>query len=214
MMRVLVLRSSANPTLFKDLSEAYPRIDWVDVTMPFLPGRGESDAERERLGQTLKSLIAPYKYWDMIFYARAYGAFSAAGRHALEQTVNGPIITAPGAVLRYWAEKHWSSLFIVTPYGQARHDFEVQWASSQGMTITASSCLGYDDGEDIAQLTAQDLMPGIVLGDHSPAQGIYLACTITRTIPLGPALRSYTAKPVISATDAMLWVLQKYVDGE
>ncbi|PSR24993.1 maleate isomerase [Sulfobacillus thermosulfidooxidans DSM 9293] len=209
MIKILVLRSSENTTLFSDLCTAYPNIEWVDIVMPFLPGRGESIEERTKLLKTVKELIQPFKNWDVIFYARAYGAFSPSGRSALHQTVGGPIVTAPGSVLEFGTEHQWTSWFILTPYGQSRHDFEVQWAMSHGLQVDASACLGYDNGVDIARLTVEDLIPAVLTGNRSPADGIYLACTITRTIIMGNDLRKHTTKSFVSATDAMLWSLQQ-----
>ncbi len=213
MARVLILRSSENRSLHGDLSTAFPAIDWVDIAMPFLTGRGESEKERRQLLETLQALIAPYQGWDAVFYARAYGAFSQPGRQALQQAMDGPMITAPGAVLQYCMANQWESLFIFTPYGQARHDFEVQWAESQGLAVAASLCLGYDAGAEIGKLTPDDLIPGILAGNRSPADGIYLACTITRSVPFGAPLHANATKPFISATEAMLWELQQRLGG-
>lgn len=212
MARVLILRSSENQRLFRDLSSACPAIDWVDLAMPFLEGHGESDEERKQLLDTLETLVEPHKEWDAVFYARAYGAFSQVGRQALQQAMDGPIITAPGAIIQYCTENRWQNLFIFTPYGQARHDFEVQWAESQGLAVAASTCLGYDGGADIGQLTLDDLIPGILTGNRSSADGIYLACTITRSVHFGATLHANATKPLISATEAMLWALRR-LDG-
>ncbi len=209
MAHVLVLRSTDNPLLLNDLHEAMPHIHWIDIPMPYLPGRGETDAERKQLLETVGSLIAPYRQWDAVFYARAYGAFSAEGRAALSARVGGPVITAPGAVLQYFSAQDWQRIFVLTPYGQARHDFEVQWVTEQGLAVVASACLGYDAGQDIAQLTPEDLVPGITTGSRTPADGIYVACTITRTVHYGMALHRTGHRPVISATEAMLKALQE-----
>lgn len=213
MIRVAVLHSSENSVLFSDLREAYPQIGWIDLPMPFLPGRGENLEERQHLLETVRVLLATLSEVDIVFYARAYGAFSEAGRQALQQATKKPVISAPGAVLEYARHHGWRSLYVITPYAQARHDFEVQWAASQGFNVHASMCLGFNDGHDIAALTAEDLVPAIEVSNRSPVDGVYLACTITRTMAFESTLRTHAKKPIVSATEAMLWVLGQNTDA-
>ncbi len=209
MNQVLLLRSTENVHIFEDLAHAYPTVKWIDIPMPFLPGHGESDSERQALLDSVRNLVAPYAAEDApIFYARAYGAFSQTGRQALADAFNAPLITAPGAVLAYADAHKWRDIFVLTPYGQERHALEVQWAQAQGLNVVASACLGYDSGIDIGNLTPDALIPAIATGNQSPAQAIYLACTITRTVAFHSELHAKTGLPVISATEAMLWSLR------
>lgn len=211
MPSVIVLRSAENPALITDLRQVLPTIDWIYIPMPFLPGRGESHDERANLLQTIKTLITLYSQCDAVFYARAYGAFSSVGRKALSDVCTSPVISAPGAVQNYFQGHHWHNLFVLTPYGQERHQYEVTWVNHQGFVIIASACLGYDDGHDIACLRSEDIAPAVMVGSRSPTDGIYLACTVTRTLTMDDAIRPVQGPSMISATEAMLWALKSII---
>ncbi len=209
MSTISVLRSLENPALLDDLRQAHPDITWVDAPMPFLPGRGESPGERAKLLETVRQITSALPSPDAVYYARAYGAFSAAGRAAIQQIFPVPVVSAPGAVLAYFQHVRWHRVFVLTPYGQARHQYEVEWVIQQGLSVPASACLGYDDGHDIAALTEQDILPGIRTGHRSPADGIYLACTVTRVLTMSPAIHPQSNPRMVSATEAMLWQLEQ-----
>ncbi|MCY0881004.1 MAG: hypothetical protein OWS74_03330 [Firmicutes bacterium] len=203
---VTVLRSTENPHLVDDLRQNHPHVQWVDVPMPFLPGRGESSEERATLLRTLQQLTAVEPGSDAIYYARAYGAFSHEGRAAIQNIFSVPVVSAPGAILAYIKKNQWHSPFVFTPYGEERHQYEVEWLKQQGLNVPASACLGYDDGHDINRLSEKDIIPGIQTGMRSPADGVYLACTITRVLTMSAAIHPQ-GKTMISATEAMLWQL-------
>lgn len=200
--RVLVVRSEENPWLLGDLRHAYPDVLWLDGPMPFLPGRGESPAERPRLLATLDGLYARAGSVDAVLYARAYGAFSAASRDELAARAPAPLRTAPGAVQEALRTLGAQRVFALTPYGQARHDDEVAWLGREGFTVLASACLGRDEGAAIGQIRAAVLAHGVALAeDLAPqAQAVYVACTVLRTLRM-PLMASL---PVVTATGAVI----------
>ncbi len=208
MSMVMVLRSTENPQLIEDLRLTQPHVEWVDVPMPFLPGRGESPEERATLLTTLQRLTFGGPAPDAIYYARAYGAFSSGGQAAIQSIFPVPVVSAPGSILAYFNQFHWHNIFVFTPYGEERHQYEVQWVTNQGLNVPASACLGYDDGNDIARLSEPDIVPGILTGLRSPADGVYLACTVTRVLTMSTGIHPQ-GKPMISATEAMLWQLNE-----
>lgn len=211
-LSILVLRSQENLTIMPDLRSTHPQIAWHDGPMPFLPGRGESAQERSRLLETIDGLYRIAPKVDGIMYARAYGAFSDEGRAALTGAVPKPLVTAPGAVLDALRATRATRVYVLTPYGQKRHDFEVAWLAGLGYDIVASACLGRDDGHQIAEVTEEMVAHGLALAESmpTPPDAVYVACTIMRTLNM-PGLRRHTGStPIITATSALVGqVLQK-----
>lgn len=207
--KVLVVRSAENRSLMADLRRVYPGIHWLDGPMPFLPGRGESATDRPALLATLEHLYQSAGAFDAIVYARAYGAFTPQSRAQLAAHAPAPLRTAPGAVLQALSENQTRRVFVVTPYGQARHDYELAWLREEGLTVVASACLGHDSGDAIGQMSAATVAHGIALAEAlvPHVQAVYLACTVLRTLtmPFGANL------PIVTATGSLVAQIRRVV---
>ncbi|MGI9863033.1 aspartate/glutamate racemase family protein [Moorella naiadis] len=209
----LLLRSPENQVHLEDMKRYYPKVDWIDAPMPPLPGHGEKKDERDQLLVSLATAKNQYPITDFVIYSRAYGAFSEEGRAAIESIFSVPVITAPGAVLEQLHTLGASKLYVITPYGQAHHDHELRWLYEQGFEVIASSCLGHDTGGEIQNLLAADIVAALrpTFSLKSGLDAVYIACTVVRTPAMAEDLQDAATVPIVSATQAMLWKLEKLV---
>ncbi|MGI9863032.1 hypothetical protein SDD30_16775 [Moorella naiadis] len=211
MLTALIIRSSENVTIVGDLERYYPDVRWIDVIMPFLPGRGETQEERHQILTFLTAMRNKYPEINFVLYARSYGVFSEEGRAAISSIFSVPVITATGAIISKLRTLKANKLYVITPYGQTRHGYELKWLNEYGFEIIASSCLGHDAGEEILAIKTEEVVAALKLTNSlkSRLDGIYVACTFLRTLTMNEELQQVASVPVVTATGSMLWELDQ-----
>ncbi|MCG3109138.1 hypothetical protein L3N51_01428 [Metallosphaera sp. J1] len=196
-MRISLILSEENKTLERDLSAL---MDVRAFYMKFYPGHGETHKERERMFRELSEIKGEVEKGDLILYARSYGVFSPHGWKLLHRFFSKPVLIATEEIVKQVSGK---SIFLVSPYNQYRHDYEVKWLRGFNTRVVGSVALGRTGGEAISS-TPPHLVEGAVkIGHENPeAEMIYVACTILSTLPYLHRLKG--EKPVITASSVLV----------
>ncbi|MCY0880541.1 MAG: hypothetical protein OWS74_00955 [Firmicutes bacterium] len=213
-MKILLLRSSENPTLLQDLIWARPDIEWMDAPLAALPGTGESISEREQLVHYIADVKKKMPPGDAVLYARSYGAFSREGHQTLQSLFGVPLFSAPQAIALFLKEHRMRRLFVLSPYGQRRHMQEIHWIMQQEeQEVTASACMGHDPSYEIRSLKAEDMVKA--LGSAASLKGsvdaVYLASTLVRYLRMRDTVEKAASAPIVSAAAALLWQLDEWM---
>ncbi len=200
-MRVSLVISSENTTLERDLKAVLS--DVGVFYMKYVPGHGESERERRRAMEELSRFKHEIEKADAVVYARSYGVFSRKGWDELSRFFSIPTVISTKAIIDSLKRRGSKNVFLVTPYNQFRHDYEVKWLREFGFKVTGSIALGRTGGPAIASTPHELVINAVKIGHANPdADSIYVACTILSTIPILDKLKG--DKPVVTAASAIL----------
>jgi maleate cis-trans isomerase len=207
----LLIRSSENPALPDTFTAGCPIVRWHDCPVTFRPGHGETPDERAQLRTDLQGISGRSGPVDLVVYARSYGAFSPEGRSIIQKAFGVPTVITTGSCLDQLRALG-PRIGAVTPYGGARHAYELEWLGQNKIDVTTSAGMGVDAGAGIAAISAELTARTIrsVLDGPAPVDGVYVACTILPTARI-PGMLS-TQMPVVTATGATVLAANRLVE--
>ncbi|ABP95416.1 MULTISPECIES: maleate cis-trans isomerase [Metallosphaera] len=195
-MRISLIISEENKALERDISRL---IDVNAFYMRYYPGHGETPKERRRMFQELSKMKAEIEKADLIIYARSYGVFSSEGWKLLHSFFSKPVIISTEEIAKRVREKR---VFLVSPYNQYRHDYEVKWLR-EFSKVVGSVALGRTGGDAISSTPPHLVESSVKIGHENPeAEIVYVACTILSTLPYLDRLKG--GKPVITASSVLI----------
>ncbi|MUN29368.1 maleate cis-trans isomerase [Sulfuracidifex metallicus] len=204
-MKVSLIISSENTTLEKDLKMVLS--DLRTFYMKYVPGHGESERERRKAFEELSKMKHDIEDADVIIYARSYGVFSKRGWNEFKKFFSVPVVISTESIINTLKRKGSQNVFLVTPYNQFRHDYEVKWLRDFGFKVIGSIAMGRTGGPAIASTPYQLVQDSVSIGHRNQeVDSIYVACTILSTIPILDKLKG--EKPVITAASAILEELE------
>ncbi|WP_256202559.1 maleate cis-trans isomerase [Sulfuracidifex tepidarius] len=182
-MKVSLIISSENSVLENDIKNV---LNHVKVFyMKYVPGHGESERERRKAFDELSGMKGEIEDADAIIYARSYGVFSKRGWEEFRKFFSIPLVISTEAIIKTLKRHDTRNVFLVTPYNQFRHDFEVKWLRDLKFKVVGSVALGRTGGPAIASTPHDLVIDAVSIGHRNPeADSIYVACTILSTIPI------------------------------
>lgn len=152
---------------------------------------------------------------DVIAYGCTSGSFFG-GHKWNKQIVNKmkkktgiPSFTTTDAMMRSLEEKKLKKISVVTPYVSKTNEQLKKYLNDGGIRVVDLKAFEILDGFDHANITPWQVYELVKKADKPEAQGIFIACTQVRAIPVLDALEEDLKKPVISANQATLWLALK-----
>ena len=154
---------------------------------------------------------------DVIAYGCTSGSF--LGGHAwnkqiidkMEKKTGIPSITTTGAMISSLEEKKLKKISVVTPYVSKTNERLKKYLTDGGIEVLDLQAFEILDGFDHASITPWQVYDLVKKADKPEAQGVFVACTQVRAIPVLDSLEEDLGKPVISANQATLWLALKKV---
>jgi len=120
-----------------------------------------------------------------------------------------PSFTTTDAMMRSLEEKKLKKISVVTPYVSKTNEQLKKYLNDGGIRVVDLKAFEILDGFDHANITPWQVYELVKKADKPEAQGIFIACTQVRAIPVLDALEEDLKKPVISANQATLWLALK-----
>ncbi|BCU71038.1 maleate cis-trans isomerase [Stygiolobus caldivivus] len=198
--------SEENPTLPRDMETLYPG-KFRTFTMKFYPGHGIRRDEVERMYKELSQIKHEVEKGDVIFYARSYGVFYKNQWEKMRRFFSKPLVIATEAIIDRLRELNAKKIYLVTPYNQRRHDYEIKWLKDMGFEVIGSVALGRTGGPAIASTPHELTLQAVNVAQQSSADAIYVACTILSTLPILEKMKGRL--PVITASGAMFEIARE-----
>lgn len=203
---VSLIISEENPTLPRDVNYLYPGRFKI-FNMKFYPGHGIRKDEMERMYKELSQIKHEVERSDVIFYARSYGVFFKNQWERMRKFFSKPTIIATEAIITRLRELEAKKIYLVTPYNQRRHDYEIKWLKDFGFEVIGSIALGRTGGKEIASIPHELTLQAVKVAQQSSADAVYVACTILSTLPILKEMEGRL--PVITASGAMFEVARE-----
>ncbi|AWR97470.1 maleate cis-trans isomerase [Acidianus sulfidivorans JP7] len=195
---ISLIVSEENPTLPKDILTVFN--DVKVFTMKYYPGHGIRRDEQVRMYNELSQIKREVEKADVILYARSYGVFDSKGMKKLKEFFSKPVVISTEAIIDKLRELKANNLYVVTPYNQRRHDYEIKWLYDLGFKVVGSIALGRTGGPAIASTPHELVINAVKVAQESSADAIYVACTILSTLPILDKLSGRL--PVVTAASA------------
>ncbi len=100
---------------------------------------------------------------------------------------------------------------MITPYWQDRHDYEIIWLKHFKFEVPASMCLGRDE-QYLKYISEEDLIDAIKVANKCPVvDATYIACTFLPTLSIYNNLNSVSKFPLVTANQAIIEEVYKYL---
>lgn len=197
-MKISLILSEENKNLERDLKLFYNDVN--AFYMKYYPGHGESPEEKKRMYAELSRVRSKIEEGDVIIYARSYGVFRKRDWKEMHNFFSKPVVIATEEIIKRLKDK---KVFLVSPYNQYRHDYEVKWLRGFGIKVVGSVALGRTGGYLISTTPHELVEEAVKIGHRNPeAEIIYVACTILSTLPILDRLKG--EKPVITASSVLV----------
>lgn len=154
---------------------------------------------------------------DVIAYGCTSGSFLAGHKwnkqitNKMERKTGIPSITTTGAMIRSLEEKKLKRISVVTPYVSQTNEQLRKYLTEGGIEVLDLQAFEILDGFDHANITPWQVFDLVKKADKPGSEGIFIACTQVRAIPVLDVLEQDLGKPVISANQATLWLALKTV---
>ncbi len=202
--QVKLIISSENTTLTKDLKDFLsPKFNLKTFYMDYIPGHGESKNELMKTKSDLSSINSVIREPSKILYARSYSAFDKKGWDTIKSSFkNNEVYISTESIINQLHKHNAKNIFLISPYNQYRHDYEIKWLRNFGFKVIGSVALGRTGGPAIASTPRDMILNSNKVAQMSDADCIYIACTILPTLPIINELKGEI--PVITAASAML----------
>ncbi len=195
---ISLIVSEENPVLPNDIKLVF---DEVNIFyMKYYPGHGNSKEEMRRMYNELSQIKKEVEKGDAIIYARSYGVFYSDGIKKLKEFFFKPVVISTEAIIQKLKDLKAKNLYVITPYNQRRHDYEIKWLYGFGFKVVGSIALGRTGGPAIASTPHELVINATKVAHESSADAIYIACTILSTLPILDKLRGRL--PVVTAASA------------
>lgn len=167
----------------------------------FVPGHGESNSELKANYAALSSINAGIKKGSKIMYARSYSAFSKKGWSNIREALKGNEVSiSTESIISSLNSIKAHRIFLISPYNQKRHDYEIKWLAGFHFDIIGSIALGRTGGKAITKVSKEDIIDSIKVGKQSDADAIYIACTL---LPVLEPKELVSPVPVITPINSM-----------
>lgn len=203
---ISLIVSEENPTLPRDVEMLY-KGKFEVFTMKYYPGHGIRKDEQERMYKELMKIKERVEKDDVIFYARSYGVFYKNQWERMKKFFSKPTIIATEAIITRLRELNAKKIFLITPYNQRRHDYEIKWLRDFGFEVIGSIALGRTGGQMIASTPHSLILDAVKVAHQSVADAIYVACTILSTLPILKEMEGRL--PVVTASGAMFEIARE-----
>jgi len=203
---ISLIISEENPTLPRDVEALYPGKFKV-FKMKYYPGHGIRKDEQERMYKELEKIKKQIEQENVIFYARSYGVFYRSGMERLKKFFSKPTLIATETIITRLRELDAKKLYVITPYNQRRHEYEIKWLRDWGFEVVGSIALGRTGGEAIASIPLQLVIEATRIAHTASADAIYIACTILSTLPILKELEGRL--PVVTASSSLFEVARE-----
>jgi len=203
---ISLIISEENPTLPRDVEALYHG-KFKIFTMKFYPGHGIRRDEQERMYKELEKMKRQIEQNEAIFYARSYGVFYRQGMERLKKFFSKPTLIATETIITRLKELNAKKLYVITPYNQRRHDYEIKWLKDWGFEVAGSISLGRTGGEAIASTPHELVIEATRIAHQSSADAVYIACTILSTLPILKELEGRL--PVVTASGSLFEVARE-----
>ena len=95
---------------------------------------------------------------------------------------------------------------MTTPYNGDLTEREVEFLAYHGVTVTALENKDIEDNLDRGDLPASEWLKSAKALDYSDADGFFLSCGNVRTLDIVDELEADTGLPVVSSTQATIWM--------
>ena len=95
---------------------------------------------------------------------------------------------------------------MTTPYNEDLTSREIEFLAHHGVTVTGFEYLDIEDNLDRGDLPATEWLKSAKGLDYSDADGFFLSCGNVRTLDIVDALEAETGLPVVSSTQATIWM--------
>ncbi|MBW9140868.1 MAG: maleate cis-trans isomerase [Candidatus Aramenus sp.] len=200
--------SEENTVLPRDIETAFK--DVQTIYMKYYPGHGNTRAERIRMTNELLSVKGQAEKGDVIVYARSYGVFYEEGMREIRRIFSKPVVISTEAIIKRLRALGAKDLFLVTPYNQKRHEYEIKWLRDFGFNVIGSIALGRTGGKAIASTPHELVVEAVRVAQMSSADAIYVACTILSTLPILEELKGRI--DVVTAASAIVDEVKKIVN--
>jgi maleate cis-trans isomerase len=119
--------------------------------------------------------------------------------------------TTTEAMNRGLEEKKLKRVSVVTPYVSQTNERLRKYLTDGGIEVLDLQAFEILDGFDHASITPWQVYDLAKKADKPEAEGIFIACTQVRALPVLQSLEEDLGKPVISANQATLWLALKRV---
>lgn len=128
---------------------------------------------------------------------------------SIEAASGIPSITASGAAIQALKELGIKKICVITPYTDYQTSKAGEFLESNGFEVPALKGLGATitkHGEQLPEV-ARDLAIDTFQGTN--CDGVYCCCTYFRTLEILEEVEKELGKPMVSANQAMMWLLLK-----
>ncbi len=167
----------------------------------FVPGHGESNSEMKSNYSNLLSINSAIPKGSKIMYARSYSAFSKKGWNYIKESLKGNEVSiSTESIINSLTKIKAHKVFLISPYNQKRHDYEIKWLAGFHFDTIGSIALGRIGGKEITEVTKQTILDSIKIGEKSSADAIYVACTL---LPVMEPKEIESQIPVIIPVNSM-----------
>ena len=95
---------------------------------------------------------------------------------------------------------------MTTPYDEDLTNREVEFLAHHGVTVTDLNFLDIEDNLDRGDLPAGEWLRHAKGLDYADADGFFLSCGNVRTLDIVDTLEAETGLPVVSSTQATIWM--------
>lgn len=197
---ISLILSEENPTLPNDIKLVFN--DVKVFYMKYYPGHGIRKDEQERMYKELSIIKNEVEKGDVIVYARSYGVFYRDGMNRLKKFFSKPVVISTEAIIDRLRELGAKKVYVVTPYNQRRHDYEIKWIQGFGFQVVGSIALGRTGGHAIASTPHELVINAVKVAQESYADAIYVSCTILSTLPILDKLSGKL--PVVTAASSIV----------
>jgi maleate isomerase len=141
-------------------------------------------------------------------------AFDQRLRSEIRRIAGVPATTATDSIFAACRALGLKRVTAVSPYTEAVDAAEHRFFAEGGIEIVAGAHLGIDDGFRFAE-PEPDAILDLALGAWDPqSDGLIAACLNFRSHPILDTLEARIGKPVVTATQAVLWHLMRLAGVE
>ena len=96
-------------------------------------------------------------------------------------------------------------LTVVAPYPESVTEKLAEFLHGNGFEVVTFHSMGIAQGNEIGNVTSQDLYRIVQKADNARAESIFISCTNLHTAEILDALEQELAKPVLSANQVTFW---------
>ena len=154
---------------------------------------------------------------DVITYGCTSGSFIGGHEwnkqitHKMREKTGIPSITTTDAMICALEEKKLREVSLVTPYVSKTNEQLKKYLTEAGIEVLDLQAFEILDGFDHASIPAWQVYKLVRKADKHEAQGVFIACTQLKALPVLHSLEQDLKKPVISANQATMWLALKTV---